>query len=166
MEVFAKLGSEGNWPLEPHSLPTAVRGSPVGGPGHLPAQCLQVISYSCLLSAFPSSGPSSCHSSIWNSFLPFFTGGFCWFFKPPLEDTLLFQEALLAALRPPQAGWVGAFPVPFTLESLLISLIQHWISSPVSSPPAWGSKGGILLYSSLGPRAQLGVGTEWSPKIV
>ena len=112
MEVFAKLGSEGNWPLELHSLPAAVRGRPVGGPGHLPAHCLQVISYSCLLSAFPSSGPSSCRSSVWNSFLPFFTGGFCWFFKPLLEDTLLFQEALLAALRPPQAGWVGAPPVP------------------------------------------------------
>ena len=78
----------------------------------LQGRCLDVISYSYLLSAFCSSRLSSCPSSVWNSFPPFFTGGFSWLFKLLLEDALLLQEALLTALCPLQAGWVDTPPLP------------------------------------------------------
>ena len=54
----------------------------------------------------------SCPSSVWDSFPHFFTGGSSWLFKLLLEDALLLQEALLTALRPLQAEWVDAPPLP------------------------------------------------------
>lgn len=78
----------------------------------LQGYCLEVISYSYLLSTFCSSRLSSRPSSVWNSFPPFFTGDFSWLFTLLLEDALLLQEALLTALCPLQAGWVDTPPLP------------------------------------------------------